>query len=318
MITSPSMFGALRDRADNGVLDLVGIGGPLSGTSGTGVNVAGFGSTYTNLSNGLRYWNENLASSPYWTPLHFVHKGILGFHTDFIDGTGSALASTTASVTLASGLRIFGAGQAVSDSGLVVSFGADGAIARATSSATTNLPLALGFLGSTVPFDPATNGPLVVDADFTVITDLLTKRVFLGFVGTAADGLVSPVTGSSTTLTLVQDDVSGMMFDSGMTAATRIYAPHNKVDEAATIASSAAGVDTGVNVSAVTVYQRWRVEISPAGVMTCFINKAQVASINASASPTVDLAPVFLISGTSSAVDVMDLKRFSTWASRVS
>lgn len=316
--------GMLKEMGDAGVFRMVGLGGPLSGSVSradfppTGLGMAGYMATYRDLTNGVEYYNEGTKDNLYWTPTNFVQTGLLGTWSDFRDGVGKANADTAASVLLGgTGIRVFGLGVAQTDSGLVVTLGANGAVARLTSSATTNLPAVLGFMGSTVPYDPATNGPLTVDAKFTVVTDLLTKRVFLGFVGTAADGLVSPVTGSTLTLTLVQDDVSGMMFDSGMTAATEIFAPHNKADEAASILSTATGVDTGATVAAVATYQRWRVELSAAGVMTVFINGVQVTQISASSSTTVDLAPILLVSGTSSAVDILDVKHWATWGTRV-
>lgn len=311
------------DKALKNVFDLYGTGAPLSGSSAradfkpTGLGICGFGSVYTDIASGVRYVNEGTKSALYWTPVSFSQQGLLGVFTDWRNGVGHAHASTVASVITPEGVRIFGAGADETDAGVVVTQGANGAVARVTSSATTNLPVALSMGGSTVIFDPATNGPLVVDAIFTIITDLLTKRVFIGFIGTAADALVSPATGSTVTITLVQDNLSGMMFDAALTAATRWFAAHNKADEAASHLVSATGVDTGVNVAAVTVYQRLRVEISATGVMTCFINKAQVTQIAASASPTVDLAPVLLISGSSSAIDVMDVKQFAAWGNRV-
>lgn len=325
MITTPSMMGALRDRADNNVFDLVGAGGPLSGSSSrtdflpTGFNVAGKGSTYRDVTNNVMYINEGTKTALYWTPISFTQQNLLGCYSDFRDAVGKAHADTGTNYNIpGSGVRVFGSGIDETDSGLVVTLGANGAVARLTSSATaTALPAALGFGSSTALFDPATNGPLVVDCKFTVVTDLLTKRVFVGFTGTTADALVSPVTGSTLTLTLVQDDVSGVMFDSAMTAATRLFAPHNKADEAASILTTATGVDTGVAVAAVGTYMRYRVEISPTGVMTVFLDGVQVTQISASASATVDLSPVLLLSGTTTAVDAIDIKHFGAWGTRV-
>ena len=323
MITSPSMMGAMRDQADNRVFHIVGVGGPLSGSISradvlpTGFNVCGFGSTYTDLTNGAVYINEGTNVNLYWTPMSYSGPGLLGAWDDFRGVTLAALSDTVASVLMGSGIRIFGAGLDETDGGGVVTPGLDGTVLRLTSSATTNLPVALSVGGSTVMFKPGIHGPLVVDSLFTIITDLLTKRVLLGFIGTAADGLVSPVTGSTVTLTLVQDDVSGVMFDSALTVATGWMLPHNKADEAASVLTTTSGIDTGTVVDAVGTYQRMRVEISAAGVMTAFRNKIQIGQISASASTTVAVAPVLLISGTSSAIDVMDVKHFGAWGSRV-
>jgi hypothetical protein len=323
MITSPSMMGAMRDQADNRVFHIVGAGGPLSGSISrtdvlpTGFNVCGFGSTYTDLTNGAVYINEGTNVNLYWTPSGYNQPGIFGGWDDFRGVLLAALSDTVAGVQLASGVRLFGAGVDEIDGGGVVSIGEGGPVLRLTSSATANLPAALGLgIDASVPFQPDTHGPLVVDSLFTVVTDLLTKRVFQGFIGTAANALVSPVTGSTVTLTLVQDDVAGVMFDSALTDAAGLMAPHNKSDEAATLLVTAAGVDLGVDISAVATYQRMRVEISRAGVMTIFKDKIQIGQILAALDANEETAPVLLVSGTTSAVDIIDVKYFGAWGVR--
>jgi hypothetical protein len=66
MILSPSIWGSLRDAADNNVWFLVGSGAPTSGTSGTGAGLAGPGSTYTDYASGYEYRNSNTLASPTW------------------------------------------------------------------------------------------------------------------------------------------------------------------------------------------------------------------------------------------------------------
>lgn len=66
MITNPSIWGALNDRASNNVFDFVGSGAPVDGAAGTGVNIGGPGSTYTDLATGIRYVNFGLITSPAW------------------------------------------------------------------------------------------------------------------------------------------------------------------------------------------------------------------------------------------------------------
>lgn len=61
-----SIQGALRDKANNDVWDLVGTGAPTSGTSGTAAGLAGPGSTYTDYTNKIIYLNTNTKASPTW------------------------------------------------------------------------------------------------------------------------------------------------------------------------------------------------------------------------------------------------------------
>lgn len=66
MIYTRNIWGALRDRANNNVWDLVSNTAPVDGTSGTGAALAGPGSSYTNITNGHRFINVNTKASPTW------------------------------------------------------------------------------------------------------------------------------------------------------------------------------------------------------------------------------------------------------------
>jgi len=292
---------------------------PLSGIApyGTFAGFAGKGSTYLALNSGTEYVNEGTQTSPYWTPSNFVQNSVFGAFADFRDSIGKAHADTAATVTLAgNGLRIHGQGIAEIDSGVVVTQDEGGPVARLTTTDEDAHLVSLGFGGTTVPFQPDTHGPLVVDAEITNVTALTLRRIFIGFIGTAADALDPPVTSTTLTHTLVQDDLAGIAMDAAMTAATRLWAVHNKSDEAATLASTATGCDTGVAISAVGTYQRLRVEISRAGVMTCFADKVQIARVAASLDVDEEVAPVLLLGSTSTAVKALDVKRFACWGAR--
>lgn len=327
MIATANIWAAFKDKALNNVWDLVGAGAPVSGsglstnvTPPTGLGFAGFGSSYRNLTNGVEYWNEGTALNPYWTPRNINHPALLSWYSDFKDGVGKAIADTAATATLVgSGLRIFGNAIIDVDSGLTIAIGEDGPIASLIASATANDVAALGVgITTSVPFQPDSHGPLVIDALITNSSAITLRRFFMGFIGTAADALVSPVTGTTLTLTLVQDDLAGLFFDVGLTDGDRLFAPHNKSDEAATILTTATGVDTGVDIAAAGTYQRLRIEISAAGVMTCFVNKIQVTQIAASLDANEEVAPVLLIASTSSATKTLLVKKFATWGSRAS
>lgn len=66
MINQRIIWAGLRDRANNNVWDVVGTGAPVNGTSGTGVNICGPGSEYTNATTGDRYLNFGTRTSPTW------------------------------------------------------------------------------------------------------------------------------------------------------------------------------------------------------------------------------------------------------------
>jgi hypothetical protein len=296
-----------------------GSAAPLSGVApyGTFAGFAGPGSTYQALSTGVEYTNEGTQASPYWTPTNHANGRLFGAFNDFRDGVGKAHADTAAGVTLVgTGLRIFGQGIAETDSGVVVTHGEGGPVARITTTDEDAHLIALGYGGTTVPFQPDTHGPLVVDVEIAMVTALTLRRLFVGFVGTAADALDPPVTSTTLTHTLVQDDLAGIVYDAAMTDAGGLWAVHNKSDEAATLASTATGCDTGVDISAFGTYQRLRVEISRAGVMTCFKDKVQIARVAASLDVDEEVAAVVSLGSTSAAVKIADVKRFSCWGTR--
>lgn len=321
-----------NDRAFRGVFDLVGTQGPLSGSGSgsnartdfrpTGYNVAGFGSTYRDITNGVLYINEGTRLNPYWTPMGFHQAGLLGCFTDFRDGVGKAISDTAASVNLAngSGIRVHGDDVTQTDSGLTIAQGENGPVASLITTATTAKIAALSGLNTNAsawPFQPDAHGPLVIDALATMSAAITSRRLFVGFLGTAADALAVAFTGSTLTITMVQDDCAGMIMDTGLTATARLFAPHNKSDEAASILTSATGVDTGVDLATAGTYQRFRVEISRAGVMTCFVDKIQVTQIAASVDVDEELSAVIYVGSLASATKTLLLKKLAFWGSRV-
>lgn len=291
-------------------------GAPSSGPQGTFVNLIPARGLLLDTQNGVLFINEGSSESPYYTPAGFDQRPLWGVWTDFRDDAGAALASTAAEVVIpGSGLRIFADGLAETDSGFVVqTAGEGGKNGRITTNAASAKGVAIGLDAGVM--QPDQHQLLVIDAKITNVSAITLRRFFFGFLGTAADGLVSPVTGSTTTITLVQDDLAGLFFDVGLTAASRLFAPHNKSDEAASLATTATGVDTGVNIAAAGTFQRLRVEIDAAGVMRCFIDKVQVARIAASLDVDEEVSPALALFSTSSAVKSMDVAHFATWAYR--
>lgn len=79
----------------NDIVDLSGSGAPSNGTSGTGANEAGPGSTYTRTSNGQRYVNTNTKASPTWATVGTIAAGSL-VNADF--DAAAALARTKLAV----------------------------------------------------------------------------------------------------------------------------------------------------------------------------------------------------------------------------
>lgn len=66
MITSPSIFGAIRDRADNNIFSMVGSGAPTDAV--TGLGIGGPGADYTDIVTGNKYINVGTLAAPVWAP----------------------------------------------------------------------------------------------------------------------------------------------------------------------------------------------------------------------------------------------------------
>ena len=270
-------------------------------------------------TNMVAYTNEGTAASPYWSPVSFDQQGLAAWESNFKDGVGKAIADTNATVVLAgSGLRVFGQGIAETDSGLTIAQTAEtGPLSSLITTNEASHVAAIGVGDTALVYQPDVNGPFVIDVQVTNLTDILTRAVFIGFIGAAVDALDPVVTGAAVTLTLVLDDLAGLLMDSRLTDAAGLMAAHNKSNEAATLLVSATGVDTGTDMAAAGTSQRFRVEISAAGVMTCFADKVQIASIAASLDADEEVTPVLYIESTDANTKTLRVKRFATWGTRV-
>lgn len=67
MITQANIWAAQKDRANQNIFDTGDFGVPINGSSGSGVGVLGFGSTYTDYSTGSRYLQVGTLASPAWS-----------------------------------------------------------------------------------------------------------------------------------------------------------------------------------------------------------------------------------------------------------
>ncbi len=290
---------------------------PLSGTSGSYATNAPAGSLLINTANGVRYVNEGSLASPYWTPLP-EQSGLKGIWTDFRDVNDIIAASNTDPETiLRSGLRVFGLGKVETDSGLTLAAEVEeGNLASLIATDQDGKLLAIG-MGDTVPlFQPDAHETLVIDVEFTHNTAITLRATFCGFTGSVADAMTPRVTGTTTTITLVDNDVAGLFQDVGLNDTDGLFLPWNKANGAENIATTATGVDLSTTIAAAATFQRWRVEISVEGVVTAFVNKAQVGRIASAVDITQELMPVFYLESTSSATKQADVRRISMWANR--
>ena len=291
-------------------------GPPLSGTSGTLAGFATPGAMAWDITNAVLYANEGTTASPYWTPVGYDQAPLFGVHADFRDAVGVAISGTTMSVTLAgSGLRVFGDGHADTDSGLVVQTAGEGGIeARMTTTDETAHMLALGMDAGVM--QPDQHGALVVDVEVSNVSAITLRSMFIGFIGTATAALVAAVTGATTTATLVQPDVAGMFFDTGLTDGDRFFGVHNKSGSGGETQDLTLDGDTSVNIAAAGTYQRLRVEIAADGDMVCFVDKAQVYTRAIALDIDEECSPVFYLESNAAAIKTADVRRFAAWASR--
>jgi len=261
------------------------------------------------------FTNEGTQLSPYWTPAGFDQAPLFAVHTDFRDRAGKTVADAGAVAFLAgSGLRVFGQGIAETDSGLVVqAAGEGGAPARLTTTNEVAHTAAIGMAAGV--FQPDQHQLLAIDAELSNVAAITERAMFIGFLGLAADALDPAVTGATTIATLVQDDLAGLWFDTGLTDGDRLFGVHNKSNAAATQDLAVDG-DTSVDIAAAGTFQRLRVEINAAGDMVAFVDQAQVCSRAAALDDDEECSPVLYLESNAASTKSIDIRRFATWAYR--
>jgi len=315
-------------QVKNGVRYFSGSGFPKSGTAGTSVGRDGkgapTGSVYVDKVSGVAFANEGSAASPYWTPVSFAQRGLLGWHEDFRNGLGKAVADTAATATLvSSGVRIHGQGIAETDSGVTVAFTATDGKGPVASLITTDEDAHTAVLsvgtGTTPVFQADQNGTYVVDALVSLSGDLLTRALVCGFCGSAADALDPIMTYSGTTISFaatVGDDVAALAYSSELTSASTWMAPHDKGNANASIATTATGVNTGITVATAGTYQRLRVECDANGTVRMFVDKVLAATHVAALDTDEEMHPILYVESTDAATKTVLVRHFSAWGKR--
>lgn len=177
------------------------------------------------------------------------------------------IAGTATEAFTPGGARVFGQGANTDDSGLINTTNAP-----YFSMVTTNETAHLIAIGTDAILSPDTQGPIRMYVRFA-LPDLSEMSFFFGFVGTAADALDPAVTGATTTLTLVQDDLAGLLMDSGLTDADGLFFAYNKANAAASIATTADDVDPSFTIVAAAVYYA-AIELDEAGNIAWAIQTA--------------------------------------------
>ena len=291
-------------------------GPPRSGTTGgTLAGVAEAGDLLKDATNGVLFVNEGTQASPYWTPVGYDQAPLWGAHTDFRDdGDGKALSDTGGQTILRSGVRVYGQGVAETDSGLVIPAAAEGGYeGRITTTNEVSHLIALGLAAGVM--QPDQHSLLVIDVELSNVSAITARAMFTGFIGTAASALDPVVTGATTVATLVQDDLAGLWFDTGLTDGDQFYGVHNKSNAAATQDLTADGA-TGVNIAAAGTYQRFRVEITAAGGMTAFIDKAEEYTFATALDADEEVSPVVYLESQATAAISADIRRIAAYAYR--
>jgi hypothetical protein len=326
----PRTLKAGKLRMQNNATIIDGTTSPKSGTSGTGVDNAYPGSLYINVTNDVVYINEGTLVSPYWTPVSIDQRGLTGVMTDFDGAVGRlASASTTSSLdaNVNGSLKYFG--NLIDDTtgentAQTVSYPLNGPLLTMGTENQDAAFTALGIGSTTALWKPNVNGTLVIDVNFTAITDILTRSIFCGFSASQDAALLEPVTGVTTTLTFCAtgtqgDNVHGLFMDSQLTDADDWLLATNAADAAATQTAASAALTVADQMPAAATYVRTRVEIDTDGAIRAFVDKVLVKTL-AAASATVGtaLSPVFGQGNTTTTAALsLGVRHFHTWANRL-
>lgn len=228
------------------------IAAPSSGPTGTGAGDFAWPAALLYCTTSKSFFkNEGTLASPYWTPVSIQDRGIVGAVSNWGGNAyvrQLALSDTTLLNDLGDGIKVAGVGLAETDSGLAITADELGYVARMTSSATDAKMVSLNPSGVLPIFQPDTHGPFVVEADFTNVTALTARSLFVGFTGSNINANTPPVTAVTATVSFTAtmgDDVAGILMDSRLTLASTLMCPHDKSNTNATQLVTAAGVNSG-------------------------------------------------------------------------
>lgn len=309
-----------------------GSGFPFSGTAGTTVKNgkgAPTGSIYIDKVSGVQFYNEGTAASPYWSPVDMNQRGIVGINSDFHNFTTQDGTSTASNIIdVGTGLKTFGQGLEVNDAdtAMTVSYPIGGPLLTFGTTNEANHSSSLGLPGTAGLWKPATNGTMVVDINFTGITDIVTRSFILAFQGDAngaqEEALDPIITGLTTTLTFsavgtAGDNLAGLVMDSRLTAASTIFGFNNKANAAATQTTASAALTVAATMPAAATYSRWRLEVDTSGNMYYFVDKVLVKTVSVALTPTVAHKPVFQMTNTTTTASLQcGIRTFGAWAAR--
>ncbi len=182
-------------------------------------------------------------------------------------GGEDIIANTAASRPFGSSLRVIGQGIAEVDSGVVAVDGAAGTNGVVRLTTTNEAAHTCGLVTSQM-LTAAGNGTIV--GEWRVNSQNLdTKTIFVGFTDDVADTALSPVTGSTTTLTLADSDLIGFVLDAALTSDEEWHTVHNGGSSTGVTDSTA--LTTGVDAVA-GEFDILRVEIDVDGTGRWYIN----------------------------------------------
>jgi len=167
-------------------------------------------------------------------------------------------------------------------------------------------------IGTEVCFSPALNGPLAVET--RIETQALTARnLWVGFSGVNADSNVPPATGATTTVTYVDDDVIGFLYDSTFTDANDWHAVHQGGTAAAATVSTTVDMDEDAVAAQSQVL---RVEIDVDGTARWYIDGKLKQTVSAAADPDELLCATIAAYGTTTTIADLDSDYLAVEANR--
>lgn len=228
-----------------------------------------------------------------------------GLFSDFT-GIGVPVASTAAGPINFFPFIITGEGIDENDSGAPAQAALNGVI-RLT---TTDEAAHTAAVGTGVNFQ-ASMSPLVVEAR-VALPALTARRVFVGFNGANAGNQASPLTGSTTTLTLTSSNLAGLFYDSGLTSGAWHYVRNGGSTAGATTSTS---VQSTVSPTAAQ-FQILRVVAFRDGRVEYWIDGELVANVAGAISTTADLAAFVMVGATTTTVATADVDYLKVKANR--
>lgn len=222
------------------------------------------------------------------------------FHDFYGVGTTLALTGDTAQL---GDFYAGGEGFEDADAGIAVNNSLIGGVVTLTSA---NTDADTTFIGTTIGFDVALMGPLVLETRVQM-PDLDTKEVFFGITSilTVDEQLEDIVINASATAVTCVADLAGFYFSNELTASATTW---HGIHAGGSTADGATAANVTLSGSTVTAgeWQVLRLEVDPNGTVRWYVDGVLKQTVADAVSTTTDVAAVLAVAANTTELGIIE------------